>query len=62
MGVWQGVAMDLPKVSPRPAMPDLSMPCGRATSETAISGMARLQGRAACGRPLPFWTPHAVRL
>jgi hypothetical protein len=36
----------LPKVLPGPAMPYPSTPCGR----------------AACGRLLPFWTPHAVRL
>jgi len=54
----------LPKVSPGPAMPDPSMPCGRATPETALQ---QFRGRPAhrvgsLRRLLPFWTPHAVRL
>jgi hypothetical protein len=52
MGVWKGVAMDYLKLH---RGPDSSTPCGRATSETAA-------GRVACGRLLPLWTPHAVRL
>jgi hypothetical protein len=46
----------LPKVSPGPAMPDSSMPCGRATSETALRQGV---GRAACARLLPLWTSYA---
>jgi hypothetical protein len=38
----------LPKVSPWPAMPDPSMPCGR-----AVSGVARSQG----GRPAAVFYP-----
>jgi hypothetical protein len=45
----------LPKVSLGPAMPNLSTPCERATPETA-------RGQVACGRLLPPWTIHAVRL
>jgi hypothetical protein len=45
----------LPKVSPRPAMPDPSTPCGRATPKAALrlflGGVPA--GRAACGRLLP---------
>jgi hypothetical protein len=29
----------LPRVSPRPSMPDPSMPCGRATPKTASHGL-----------------------
>jgi hypothetical protein len=35
IGVGEGLA-GLPKVSPGPAMPDPSRPCGRVTPETAI--------------------------
>jgi hypothetical protein len=54
----------LPKVSPRPAMPNPSTPCGRAAYERPYG---RFNGgpparRATCGRLLPLWTPHAVRL
>jgi hypothetical protein len=34
----------LPKVSPRLAMPDLSMPCRKATPKTVVSGMAHRLG------------------
>jgi hypothetical protein len=57
----------LPKVSPRPAMPDpsrarhlaggppLKWPCGRFRDGLPA-------GRAACGRLLPLWIPHAICL
>jgi hypothetical protein len=45
--------LGLPKVSPGLAMPDPSMPCGRATPEKAISGVARLLG----GRPAAVFYP-----
>jgi hypothetical protein len=43
----------LPKVSLWPAIPYHSMPCMRATPETAVSGVARLQG----GRPAAIFYP-----
>jgi len=52
-----------PKVSPMPAMPYSSMPCVWATPEMAIQlFQGWLVCRAACGRLLAPWTPHAVRL
>jgi hypothetical protein len=63
MGVWQGVAMahGLPKVSLWPAMPDPSMPCGRATPEMAVLGVACAQSRwpATVFYPLGHLTPCA---
>jgi hypothetical protein len=50
----------LPNVSPRPTMPYLYTPCRQATPETALRLFQGVQ--MACGRLLPFWTPHAVRL
>jgi hypothetical protein len=59
-------------VSQLPAMPYPSTPCGQITPET-VSGVACLQGwpacrgglpvgLATCGRLLPSWTLHAIRL
>jgi hypothetical protein len=44
---------ELPKVLPRPAMPEHSMPCRWATPETAA-------GWAAFVHLLPLWAPHTV--
>jgi hypothetical protein len=51
----------LPKVSPGCAMPYLSMPCGRAILEPAVSGVARSQSGqpAAIFYPLGHDTPYA---
>jgi hypothetical protein len=46
----------IPKVSPGPAMPDPSTPCG----QTFRGGSPA--GRVACGRLLPFGTPYAYDL
>jgi hypothetical protein len=64
MGVWQGVAMDSPKshpgslclilLCPAGELP-LKQPYGRFRSDLAA-------GRVACGRLVPLWTPHAIRL
>jgi hypothetical protein len=50
---------ELPKVSLGPTMPNRSTTYGRATPETALRPF---QGWLTCGRFLPFWTPHVVRL
>jgi hypothetical protein len=59
MGVWQGVAMDALQFH-------LGPPC-----PTPLPPLKSLHGRfrgglpaeqASCGRLLPFWTPHAVRV
>jgi hypothetical protein len=64
MGVWQGVAMDSPKFHPGPPCPTLLRPAGGPL-------LKRYNGRfrggqptrqAACGRLLPLWSPHALRL
>jgi hypothetical protein len=64
MGVWQGVAMDSLKFRPSTPCPTLLRPkCGPPLKR--LYGCYRGDpppGRAACGRPLPPWTPHAVRL
>jgi hypothetical protein len=54
----------LPKVLPGPTVPYPSMPCGWATPKRCYG---HFRGGlpadwVACGRLLPFWTPHAVRL
>jgi hypothetical protein len=51
MGVWQGVAMDSLKFHPGPPFPTLLCPVGGPPTR-----------RAACGRFLLPWTPHAERL
>jgi hypothetical protein len=53
----------LPKVSPGPAMPNPSTPCGWTTPK-AVSGVDRLQGErpAAVLYPNGDPTPHAARL
>jgi hypothetical protein len=56
------VGHGLPKVSPRPPMPYPFKPCGRANLKTAFSWPFQdgpHAGQVACGRLLPFWTPHA---
>jgi hypothetical protein len=63
-GVWQGVAMDSLKFHQGPPCPYPSKPCEWATPERPF-GLLRggpIARRAACGRLLPHWTPHAVRL
>jgi hypothetical protein len=68
LGVWQ-LARDghqLPKVSPRPAKPYPSTPCGRTTPKMALQLFQPFRGGpparpAACSRLLALWTPHAVR-
>jgi hypothetical protein len=47
----------LPKVSPELAMPDPSRPCGRATPDTAVSGVAHPQGRRPAAVFYPFEHP-----
>jgi hypothetical protein len=51
----------LPKVSPRPPMPDLSTPSGRATPETALQLFQGWPARRTGGLP-SFSTLLAVRL
>jgi hypothetical protein len=54
---WQGVARGgLPKVSPGPAMPYHSMPCWRATPETA--SWPFLEWPAAVSYPFGHPTPY----
>jgi hypothetical protein len=55
MGVRQGVAMDFLKFHPGPPCPTLLRPAGGPP-------LKQPAGQAACGRLLPLWTPHAVRL
>jgi hypothetical protein len=43
--VWEGVAMNSPQVSLKPAKPNASAPCGLATPETAVSKVVCSQGR-----------------
>jgi hypothetical protein len=45
MGVWQGMANGLPRISTGSAMPYPSTPCRRATPETTVR---RSQGRPIC--------------
>jgi hypothetical protein len=58
----------LPKVSCGPAMPYPSMPCGQAIPETAISGVARQQGRWPAsvfylfGHPTPYAYEFDLRI
>jgi hypothetical protein len=54
----------LPKVSPGPAMPYPSTPCGRATLKQPYGPFrgSSPTRRAACGRLPPLWTPNVVRL
>jgi hypothetical protein len=47
---------------PGPALPYPSMPCGRATPETAVPLLKRPNGRFRGGRLLSLWTPEAVGL
>jgi hypothetical protein len=63
MGVRHGGGRGLPRVSPGPAMPDPSMPCGRPPLKRPYG---RFRGgpparRAAWGRLLSPWIPHAAR-
>jgi hypothetical protein len=54
----------LPKVSPGPAMPYPSTPCGQPPLKQPHSRFRGCPpcGQAACIHFLPLWTPHAVRL
>jgi hypothetical protein len=64
MGVWQGVAMDSLKFHPGPLCLTLLRPAGRLPLKQHY-GCFRSgppAGRATCGRLLPVWTPHAIRL
>jgi hypothetical protein len=56
MGVWQGVDMD-----------SLRSTFLRLVGSHPINALRPFQGwppaeRATCGRLLPLWTPHAIRL
>jgi hypothetical protein len=63
MGLWQGVAPDFLKYHSGPPYYHPSTPCRRANPETALRPFQEWPtGRAAFGRLLPPWTPHAVRL
>jgi hypothetical protein len=64
MGVWQGVAMDSLEFHPGLSCTTLLHPVG---GLPLIRHYSLFRGdppadQAACGRLLPFWTPHAVRL
>jgi hypothetical protein len=64
MRVWQGVGMDSLKFHRCPLCPTLLRPAGGPPPKWPY---IRFRGgpparQAACGRLLPFWTPHAVRL
>jgi hypothetical protein len=64
MGVWQAVAMDSLKF--HPGLPCLTL-LSPADGPPHKRPYGRLwggppTGRAACGRLLPPWIPHAVRL
>jgi hypothetical protein len=56
MGVWQGVAMDSLQFHRDPPCPTLLRPADR-----PCRGGPPIE-RAASGRLLPLWTPHAARL
>jgi hypothetical protein len=63
-GVRQGVAMDYLKYHSGPTCPNLLRPAGEPPQKRPNG---RYRGdpparRATCGRLLPLWTPHAVRL
>jgi hypothetical protein len=64
MGLWQGMTMYSVKFHPGPPCPTLLHPAGgiplRLPYDRFWGGPPA--GRGACGRPLPFWTPHAARL
>jgi hypothetical protein len=61
MGVWHGVAMDSLKYhyGPTPLSPAGGPPLKRPYWHFRGGSPT---GQAACGRPLPPWTPHVVRL
>jgi hypothetical protein len=63
MDVWQG-DMDYLKFNPRPPCPTLPCPAGGPPLKRPHSRFRGCPptGRAACGRLLPFRTPHALRL
>jgi hypothetical protein len=54
----------LPKVSPGPPCPTFLRPAGGPPLKWSYNCFraALPAGHAACGRLLPLWTPHAVRL
>jgi hypothetical protein len=63
MGVWQGVTMNSLKFYPGPPCCTSLRPAGRRPLKS--HGHFRggpPAGRAAYGRLLPYWKPHAVRL
>jgi hypothetical protein len=64
MGVWQKVAMDSLKFHVSPPCPTLLGPGGWPPLNLPYSHFrgGPLTGQAACGRLLPLWTPHAVRI
>jgi hypothetical protein len=63
-GAWQGEAMDSLKYRSGPTCPILLYPAGRPPLKWPYSCFrgGPLSGWVACGRLLPPWTPHAVRL
>jgi hypothetical protein len=64
MGVWQGVAMDYLKFHPGLPCPSLQRPAGRPPLKRPYGRLkgGLPTGRVDCGRLLPLWRPHAVRL
>jgi hypothetical protein len=64
MGVWKGVAMDSLKFYLGPHCIIFPRPAGGPPLKQLYNRLrgGPPSGRAACGRLLPFWTPHAVGL
>jgi hypothetical protein len=62
--VWQGVSTDSLKFHPGPPCPTFLRPAGGPPPETALRPFlgGPPAGRAACGRLLLPWIPHAVRV
>jgi hypothetical protein len=61
--VWQWVAMDSLEFHPGPPCPTLLRPAGGPPMKRPYVHFwgGPPSGRAACGRLLPLWPPHAVR-
>jgi hypothetical protein len=64
IGVWQRVAMDSLRFHPGPPCPTFLCPADGPPPKRPYSCFGRVPPAAlvTCGRLLPFWTPHAVRL
>jgi hypothetical protein len=64
IGVWQGVTMDFLKYHYSPPCPTVLCLAGGPPLKQpyGLSKDGLPTGQAACGRLLPFWTPHTMRL